>query len=303
MSGALSKVSRAGLAKYDPRKGVGKIRFLEVAKKHYAKARDAKNLEQAIRLKWDAQAEFIFWWDTQAQKDKGARQPGSRRGREKSTTSDRLSDFGLDKFLVHQWRRVCASPERFEEAVAADFQHSLARVERERREKRVSQNSGEFEWYTPAEYLAAAREAFGGPIDLDPASTDVANRVIQAEQIFTKHDDALQQAWHAERLWMNPPYSQPLVTHFCKKLAASVEAGTVKAAVVLVNNATETEWFRTLADLATAICFPTGRVKFWSPKKETATPLQGQAVLYIGNQIDRFCAAFESFGFLTTVRR
>lgn len=158
----------------------------------------------------------------------------------------------------------------------------------------VSHNTGETEWYTPKVYADAARAVLGA-IDLDPASNDIANRVIQAAQIFTLDDAALEQRWDG-RVWMNPPYAQPLVTLFSEKLAASLQAGTVSAAIALVNNATETNWFRTLADVAAAICFPEGRVRFWHPSKEAAAPLQGQAVLYAGPHVLDFRERFGQFG-------
>lgn len=159
----------------------------------------------------------------------------------------------------------------------------------------VGENSGENEWYTPKEYIDAAVLVMGS-IDLDPASTLVANKVIGAAEYYSEKHDGLNQEWSG-RVWMNPPYAQPLMSQFAEKLAASVESGDVTEACVLVNNATETKWFQRLASQSSAICFPAGRVKFWHPERESA-PLQGQAVLYCGSNAKKFCREFQSFGFV-----
>ena len=158
----------------------------------------------------------------------------------------------------------------------------------------VAQNTGNNEWYTPQPYIDAARQVLGA-IDLDPASSADANTVVRAARYFTKADDGLTQRWSG-RVWLNPPYAQPLITQFAEKLAGSVLGGDVTAAVVLVNNATETDWFDHLARVTSAICFPHGRVRFWNPESEAAAPLQGQVVLYAGPAIERFAEVFEPFG-------
>lgn len=158
----------------------------------------------------------------------------------------------------------------------------------------VARNTGEFEWYTPPEYIDAA-VAVMGAIDLDPASSEEANAVVGAARICTTADDGLAQPW-AGRMWMNPPYAHPAVDRFCARLAREYEAGTVAEACALVNNATETAWFQVVLAEAAAVCFPRARIRFWQPGRDSAAPLQGQAVLYLGPHGPRFAAEFLRFG-------
>lgn len=166
----------------------------------------------------------------------------------------------------------------------------------------VAYNSGNNEWYTPAEYIEAARAVMRG-IDLDPASSELANRTVRATRFYTREDDGLAQHWKG-RVWMNPPYSSDLIGRFADKLASHIKAGDVSQACVLVNNATETGWFNTLLDVASCVCFVRGRVKFIdSEGNPTGAPLQGQVVLYMGPNASEFGRVFSVFGMVFYARR
>ena len=158
----------------------------------------------------------------------------------------------------------------------------------------VANNSGDNEWYTPKEYIEAARQVLDG-IDVDPASNPVANDIVQAATFYTAEDSGLDKDWYGT-VWMNPPYESGLIGQFAEKLCDSYASGNVTGAIVLVNNATETKWFQSIAEQASAACFPKGRVKFWHPRK-VAVPLQGQAILYLGPNPEEFARAFSQFGF------
>ena len=158
----------------------------------------------------------------------------------------------------------------------------------------VSQNTGENEWYTPVEFIDAAIEVMGG-IDLDPASSIEANKLIGAETFYTKENSGLDQPWEG-RVWLNPPYTSDLVTRFADKLTREYKADRVDQACLLTNNATETQWFQKTVRVANAVCFPDGRITYWNPDRTSRTPLQGQVVLYFGSEVRLFRSTFGELG-------
>ena len=75
-----------------------------------------------------------------------------------------------------------------------------------------TQNSTD-EWYTPKEILQAL-----GPFDLDPCAP-LAPLWNTAAVMYNKNDDGLSKQWFG-RVWLNPPYSRPLIERFIEKMSS-----------------------------------------------------------------------------------
>jgi phage N-6-adenine-methyltransferase len=206
-----------------------------------------------------------------------------------------LAEAGIDKNLAHRARKLNALPKDEFERVISEGREAIERGGVEAF-NRVMVNTGDYEWYTPAEYVWVAQQVLGG-IDIDPASHDFAQRTVKAAQYFTAETDGLNREWHG-RVWLNPPYVQPLVGEFINKLVAEYAAGRVTAAVLLVNNCTDATWFHTAAKACDAICFTRGRIKFEKPDGIAGSPTQGQAFFYFGVDIPRFREVFAEVGLI-----
>lgn len=163
------------------------------------------------------------------------------------------------------------------------------------------QSSDSNEWFTPAQYVDAARKLMGA-IDVDPASCELANETIKAKKFYAKKDNGLFQPWSG-RVWLNPPYgfdggasNQELWT---RQLIERYTAGLVTEAVLLVNANTEAKWFQPLYNYL--ICFTDHRIRFYNESGNSSQPTQGNALVYFGKQDRRFIELFSPFG--TVVRR
>jgi hypothetical protein len=67
----------------------------------------------------------------------------------------------------------------------------------------IRHSSENSEFLTPQWLTDWAHHVMGG-IDLDPATSEQANRTVRAERIFTKNENGLFQAWHG-RVFLNAP--------------------------------------------------------------------------------------------------
>ncbi|MCI0526466.1 MAG: phage N-6-adenine-methyltransferase [Nitrospira sp.] len=137
---------------------------------------------------------------------------------------------------------------------------------------------------TPPEYIEAAREVMDG-IDLDPASSDIAQEIVRANHFWTQEDNGLIQDWHG-RIWLNPPYS--LTGEFVGKLVN--EEGRITQAIVLTSSSTGEDWFHQLEEITQRICFT--KRSFIYP----GSP--GQAIFYVGDDAILFEGVFKQFGFI-----
>lgn len=212
-----------------------------------------------------------------------------------------IESAGFSVKQAQRYERLAAHPEEVEQAKvsARDAGEIISRTAvlktiSENHKPFIANNSGDSEWYTPERYIESARTVMER-IDLDPASCEEANRTVKANRYYSIENDGLSQAWTGN-VWLNPPYSQ--VAKFIDKLLDS----DIDQAILLVNNATETMWFKKIATHATAIVFHTGRLRFMKPGHIESAPMQGQCFIYLGRESEKFLAEFSQYGWGTLLR-
>jgi phage N-6-adenine-methyltransferase len=154
------------------------------------------------------------------------------------------------------------------------------------------------EWYSPPRVLDRARQVLGR-IHLDPASCARAQRLVQAVHWYRKGDGALRRTWSGQ-VWLNPPYSAPLLARFVRHLLAEYHARRVPAALVLVPNATDQAWCQELL-AAAAVCWIRGRVAFWHqhPRQTIPGNPRGSILGYLGPHVERFVEVYSDLGTIT----
>jgi hypothetical protein len=182
----------------------------------------------------------------------------------------------------------------------------------------INQTGGDVEYCTPVEIVEAARRVMG-TIDLDPASSENANRIIKAAHIYTEKENGLLQPWHGN-VWLNHPFgrAEEACTPDCNKtiknknhvhhaydyygnaawvnhLDHEYEAGRLIQSCNITFASTSEAWFQPLAKRPQCyLCprtnyrLPDGTIKKGVPK--------GSVVTYYGTNLDAFAREFAAFG-------
>ncbi len=153
---------------------------------------------------------------------------------------------------------------------------------------------GVIEWYTPKDDIERVRKVLG-TIELDPATSDAAQKIVKAKIHYTKEDDGLARPWQG-KVFLNPPFKTPLVSQFVNKLCDEHEAGRVTEAILLTNDNTDTGWWQRAAETARALCFNRGRISFYNEAGESSSPTNGQTFFYLGNSEQPFLEIFSDRG-------
>lgn len=206
-----------------------------------------------------------------------------------------LEEQEIPSTTAHRWQSLAKLPERSFESYIAEKQEAQEEITTAGVLKLVANHhisDDSYEWYTPAEYIEAARRVMG-TIDIDPASSETAQEVIKAKKFFTKETDGLLPIW-AGNLWLNPPYSIPEIELFIGKAVQHFQEGKVKQAIILTNNSTDTAWFHLLTQYP--FCLTSGRIQFWNAEGKTLSTRQGQVFFYLGSNVTEFVKEFSEFG-------
>lgn len=277
------------IAKFDPGATKTNQAKLEAIIDFAKKVQDWPLLEDAINSKIEDQAEFVEWWRAAV---RGAGQ-GNVADRGQFSVDQASEATGITKQQVSRWRKSVSDKPKYRDKLLLAVYRKAELVPAENHR---AEGTGENEWYTPEQYIEAARAVMGS-IDLDPATSESAQLRIGAAKFYTINDNGLNRDWEG-KVWLNPPYAQPDIWNFCDKLIAELEIGRVEQAVLLTHNYTDTAWFHRAESIAKHLCFTRGRIKFLSPDGEECAPTQGQTFFYYGGSGDKFGEVFRQFGFI-----
>jgi len=283
--------------KFDPKRHKLNDAAIDFGIKEAKRFKDWPALESAVDIKIEQSHKFVAWWDGTV---RGTGQPKKNGFRSETILSEAEAKklTGIGKVQKHRIQIKLKAPEKYRQHLlgAAYLAANLADPDN----VRGTFGTGNNEWHTPARYIELARKVLG-KIDLDPATTEIAQRTVRAAEYFTfksADDNGLTKPWPG-RVWLNPPYSPKEIAAFVAKLCAEYGTGRTTAAIVLTHNYTDSAWFQMMARLASAICFTDHRVRFEDPDGVPCAPTQGQAFFYLGKSgVAKFEGAFSAIGLI-----
>jgi hypothetical protein len=278
------------LTNYDPDQGALNIVMLDAAAKLAEKIKDYTALGKALRNKLQEEADFAAHY-------RGRFPHGVRYDRGVVSGPEFCRSHGFSDRTVQRWGEKLIDRE---EGIEIEFEARLPNAAKlVLMEQAANFSSESNEWYTPAGYLELVREVFGH-IDLDPASSPLANESVQAHQIYTEADDGLSQDWFGN-VFCNPPYGiqegQSLAGMFCQKAISEYEHDRISGAILLVNSVHSQKWQAPLYRFP--VCFVDHRIQFVNGDgTENKNPTFQNIFVYLGPDREVFARVFSEIGYV-----
>ncbi|MEH2028476.1 MAG: hypothetical protein V7K67_02135 [Nostoc sp.] len=171
------------------------------------------------------------------------------------------------------------------------------------------------EHYTPPHIIEMAREVLHD-IDLDPCSSDLANKTVKARRYYTSQVCGIKREWTnfygtPVSVWCNPPGSRhikpSLPIQFWSKLCNEVAEGNISHALYLAYSLEQLQQCQKAGYPPMAqfpLCIPRRRIAFIDMDgNEQKSPTHGNVIVYIPGTLDNtdaFKRVFSELGYVKT---
>lgn len=154
----------------------------------------------------------------------------------------------------------------------------------------TSQNTQE--WYTPEHVITWVKEILGD-IELDPASCEEANKIVQARRFYSAEENGYNKQWKARTVFLNPPFDA--TSRWLQKLTHQYDM-YIEEAVMLVNAAPGYIWFEEMWRKQT-VCMLRERLRFTSEDGYIyGQAKKAQTLIYFGTDDTKFSTTLEPHG-------
>ena len=157
-----------------------------------------------------------------------------------------------------------------------------------------SVSTGGSDCYTPPKIIELVRFTMGS-IDLDPASSDLAQKTVQAGAYYTKEQNGLVHPWFGN-IFLNPPFDWKTTTAFTNKLCDEWEYGNFNQAVFLAPVYTYSAWFQRASNVSDLLCLVSGKIQFCLAGGGKNTVPTGTVFFYFGDKEKVFAERFRTLG-------
>lgn len=158
----------------------------------------------------------------------------------------------------------------------------------------INQDSGDYEYYTQAFIIEAARRTMGR-IDLDPACSHDA--ILRVKALYYYSEYGLERGWFGN-VWLNHPFSREFNKQWIHKLVDSYQLGYITQACCICYASTSEGWFQPLFQYMQ--CWLSPRTNYLLPDGSLKRGVtKGSVVTYLGNNKQGFYDNFSVYGKVT----
>jgi len=163
-------------------------------------------------------------------------------------------------------------------------------------------------WCTPAKYVDAVKEVFGGAVSLDPCSNEWSIVNAETEYRLPSHD-GLHESWDYPTIYVNPPYGTDKergtrIKDWLYKCAYAHKHHEAEVLALVPVAANTSHWKQYVWGQATAVCFLYDtRLRFLvEGKDEGKGAPMACAMIYWNKNLDVFLKVFDQFGAVVDLR-